>query len=149
MEKLHKYVLYGVDTSVKVEEIQTELRDSLGLLINPSTAIKLILNKEGFLHPRRSVLIFCKVELSGEIFLYGMSLFTIILSPSPYNAPLVWPTATAKNTAKSPIRLALSVGKQATQLVNALSQTLSAEIVTVRDTQPSKNNLARLTKSES
>ena len=59
------------------------------------------------------------------------------------------PRPQEKNTANSPIRLALSVGKQATQLVNALSQTLSAEIVTVRDTQPSKNNLARLTKSES
>ena len=35
VEKLHKYVLYGVDTSVKVEEIQTELIDSSGLLINP------------------------------------------------------------------------------------------------------------------
>ena len=83
VEKLHKYVLYVVDTSVKVEEIQTELIDSSGLLINPSTAIRLSLNKEGFLHPNRSILISCKVELSREIFLYSMSLFYKIYKPKP------------------------------------------------------------------
>ena len=69
LEKLHKYVLYGVDTSVKVEKIKTELIDSSGLLINPSSPIRLSLNKEGFLHPSRSILIPYKVQLSREIIL--------------------------------------------------------------------------------
>ena len=83
MEKLHKYVLYGVDTNVKVKEIITELIDSSGLLINPSTVIRLSLNKEGVLHPSRSILISCKVELNREIFLYGMSISYKIYKPKP------------------------------------------------------------------
>ena len=148
VEKLQKYVLYGLDTSVKLEEIRTELTDSSGLLINPSAAIRLSLNKEGFLPPSRSILISCKVELSGEKFFYGISLFYKIYKPQPLQCSTCLAYGHSKNTANIPIRLALSVGKQATQLVNAQSQTLSAEILSVRDTQPSIKNLVQLTKSE-
>ena len=83
VEKSYKYVVYGVDTGIPIEEFTTELIDSSGHPVQPTTATRLSLKNDGNLIPSRSVLIVFKNELQREVFLYGMALRHKSYKPKP------------------------------------------------------------------
>ena len=84
VEKSYKYVVYGVDTGIPIEEFTAELIDSSGHPVQPTTATRLSLKNYGILYPVAQCSLYAKTSCKEKFFCMVWPFAISPINQSPY-----------------------------------------------------------------